>query len=353
MSYDYGGEMGLDQGGAMPKRARAFLNDLQDIDKADHKDLYHMVLNFTPGEWEAVRESAHQLMGGAASPMWGGIDIPVGGAAFIGGAEEPTYSDLKDVLMTPSRGGAARLLELEHDARGSGFKKAIKKASKHASKFFKQGKKHLSTINEISKEIGDMGGPIGDYAKAVHSVTNPGMENINRAEHIAKAVKNAKPSDMGNTRENIKTGVQLANAALTGNSAKERATNVKNVAQQKFNEMAEKKGSGMDTGGGEDIGGAEEIGGSQFIGGASGIAGAMDIGGAMEVGAGNMEAGGKKGKKKKGGLAKQRKLTHPKKNKRAKSPEPLPLERASKDVQEAIAVDHHKGRKFHDPRKHR
>lgn len=336
MSYDDGGEMGLDQGGAMPRRAKAFLSDLQNIDKQDHKGLYHMVLNFTPGEWEAVRESAHQLMGGAASPMWGEIDNP-GGAAFIGGgADEPSYSDLKDVVMTPSRGGAARLLELENDARGSGFKKAIKKASKHASKFFKQGKKHLNTVNEVSKEIGEMGGPVGDYANKVHSYTNPAVENVNKAETIANTIKNAKASDMGNTRENIKTGVQLANAALTGNSARERAENVKNVVKDKVEKAY---GSGMD------------IGGSQEIGGSQGIAGAMDIGGAMEVGAGDMDS--KKKKKKKGGLAKQRKLTHPKKHKKAKSPEPLPLERASKDVQEPVMADMHKGRKFHDPRKRR
>lgn len=336
-----GGEMGMDQagaydiGGAMPRKVSSFLNNL---DKADHKDLYHMVLNFTPHEWEAVREGAHQLMGGSASPMWGdGGAFDIGGAMDTGGGDgEPSYHDLRDVLMTPSRGGAARLLELENDARGSGFKKAIKKATKHANKFFKQGKKHLGTINEVSKEIGEMGGPVGDYAKQVHSYTNPAVQNVEKAENIVKTVKNAKASDMGNTKENIRTGVQLANAALSGDSAKERATNVKNVVKDK---VSKAYGSGFDVGGVED----EEMAGRMMD-----EAGAMDIGGAMEVGAG-MVGDGKK-KKKKGG--KIRKI-HPKRIQRKASPEALPLEKASKDVQEAVAIDHHKGRKFHDPRKHR
>lgn len=337
-----GGETGMDQagaydiGGAIPKRIHNFLHH---PDEQSHADLYHKILNFSPHEWEAVRESAHQLMGGAASPMWGeiGSGFDTGGAMDIGG-EEPTYNDLRDVVMTPSRGGAARLLELENDVRGSGFKKALKKAIKHTGKILKGSKKHLETINEVSKEIGEMGGPVGDYANRVHGATSQGLEHANKAEAVYNAAKNAKPGDIGNTKENIRTGVQLANAALTGNNAKERAENVKNVVKGKVQEKL--SGSGLDTGGAEDIGGRmmDE-------------AGAMDIGGAMEVGAGNMSSPeDKKKKKKKGG--KVRKI-HPKRIQRKASPEALPLERASKDVQEPVMVDHHKGRKLHDPRKHR
>lgn len=335
-----GGEMGMDQagaydiGGAMPKKVRSFLENMDD---ADHSKLYHQILNFTPHEWEAVRESAHQLMGGAASPMWGEIERSGGAMDIGGGDDEPSYSDLRDVLMTPSRGGAARLLELENDVHGSGFKKALKKAVKHTGKILKGSKRHLQTLNEVAAEVGDMGGPVGDYAKTVHSYTNPTLENVNKAEKIAKAVKDAKPSDMGNTRENIRTGVQIANAALTGDSAKERATNVKNVVKSK---VEEKYGSGMDVGGAE-----EEMAGRMM----SEEAGAMDIGGAMEVGAGNMGIEEKKKKKKAGKI---RKL-HPPRKPRKQSPEPLPLEKASKDVQEAVATDYHKGRKLHDPRKRR
>lgn len=347
-STDIGGEMGLDQGGAKPK-AKDFLDDLG---KATHKDLYHMVLDFNPREWEAVREAAHQLMGGAASDMWGSIGE--GGSMYIGGGDdEPSYSDLKDVLMTPSRGAAGRLLELEHDAGGAGFKKALKKSVKHAKKIFKGSKKHLSTLNSIAAEVSEMGGPVGDYAKQIHNVTNPTLENVNKAERIANAVANAKPSDLGNTRENIRTGVQLANAALTGNSARERAENVANVGREK---IREKYGSGMDfPGGAEEIGGANSIvAGAEDIGGGSGMyAGAEDIGGgsgmqagAMEVGAGNV---GPAKKKRKGGKT-HREI---KKTKRAKSPEPLPLDKASASAQTPAAVDYSHGRKLHDPRKRR
>lgn len=130
-------------------------------DDISHQELYHHLLQMTPYEWEATRESAHQMLGGSASNMWtdergGAITIggayAMGGAMTIGGGHSPFHlDDLKDIVLTPTSQAAARMVELEHNAKGSGFKSGVIKALRGAKHIYDKGKSAFSKGSKIYK----------------------------------------------------------------------------------------------------------------------------------------------------------------------------------------------------------
>src|SRR5690242_5459840 len=98
----------------------------------NHKQMYHHLLTTPRHQWEAVREAASQMLGGYPSAMWenengNAMDIGgmYGGAMYIAGGFN--HEDVRDILMCPSPAAAARLVDLEHDSKGSGFKNALNK----------------------------------------------------------------------------------------------------------------------------------------------------------------------------------------------------------------------------------
>lgn len=74
------------------------------------RDIYQRLLDMTPAEWERIREGAHQLLGGSASPMWGRmhLEAPPGGGKRT----------LHDIARLSHASDAARAVELEGVAGG-------------------------------------------------------------------------------------------------------------------------------------------------------------------------------------------------------------------------------------------
>jgi cytochrome c553 len=146
----------------------------------NHRELYHHVLGMNARDWEAVRETAHQMMGGSPSPMWSdeqGGSLHLAGSLALGGQEFAaggfSHDDLKDILLCPSPAAAGRLLELENDVQGSGFKNAMKHVLKKA--------KHV--VHKASKWIGTTGVDIG---RSVYKGVNEGSKQVAK---VADAVK--------------------------------------------------------------------------------------------------------------------------------------------------------------------
>lgn len=163
------------------------------IDKMDHKQMYHSLLDMPHSQWEAIRESAHQMLGGSASDMWGEIDHDDsdGAGYHIGGGYN--MHDLKDVILTPSPAAAARMVELEHDAKSGGFHKAVKKAWAKSQKFFGHANKGLSkvnkgldTVNKVTGVLAAVPSPFQEYAISANEAGKSLHEGTKAAEDVSK-----------------------------------------------------------------------------------------------------------------------------------------------------------------------
>lgn len=155
-----GGELEPDD--LTDRSAKHFWAEIEDM---DDKQFYHWVLDLNAKEWEAIREAANQLLGGAVSSMWTGHGLDSQGAGL-----KTSMHHYRDILLTPNKGAAARLLELEHDAKGSGFKSAIKhsvKTAKHIVK--KTGRAIDKALPKVAKFASKAARVASDISKGIES----------------------------------------------------------------------------------------------------------------------------------------------------------------------------------------
>lgn len=155
-----------------------------------HKEMYHTLLNMHPAHWEAIREAAHQMMGGTPSKMWHdehGMPLSAGPAEADGGGYG--LEDLRDIVLTPTPQAAGRLIELEHDAGGGSFLKSIKSAAKSASKHIASVGKYVNKGLKIGKNVADvasdLGGPIGEYGKTASNILGKAQDIKDKYEPLA------------------------------------------------------------------------------------------------------------------------------------------------------------------------
>ena len=208
-----------------------------------HREMYHTLLNMPPSHWEAIRETAHQMMGGTPSKMW---HDDAGGALSAGPAEDDGggygLEDLRDIVLTPNPQAAARLIELEHDAGGGSFLKSIKSTAKNAGKhiaslgkaktwdkIYSTGKSAISTGKDIADVVSGIGGPIGSYGQAASNVLGKAKDVANKYEPLAhktgqtvenavNAAKDIKEDPKGAIHNviNIAKDPEQRNAAISG-----------------------------------------------------------------------------------------------------------------------------------------
>jgi len=335
------------------------------IDKMDHRDLYHHLLDMPNSQWEAIRESAHQMLGGAASHMWGDMgydseEDKKGGAYNIGGGHSREYNmhDLKDILMTPSPAAAARMLELEHDAKGSGFKSAVKKAWKGSQKLLKGASKGLNKvhsalgdINEITSAMSQQPGPLGEYATNLNKVGKEAQSAVKAVQDATEATGEASGKDIKKT---ILEGLKNPETYKKINEIADKVGAAKEAGAMEHKEEKEEKEAG-----GQNIGGAVH----EIVG--SGMSGMdmkpMHVESVPEPAPKKKRGGGGKGKSCGAGLrkpkpvkAKEPKVTisKPKKNMKQPEPEAISLVQLGESKMEPV-VKFKSASKSHDPRKKR
>lgn len=167
----------------------------ENIEEMTDPEFYHWVLNLNASEWEAIRESANQLIGGAASSMWARHKLKPENSKL-----RTSMHHYRDILMTPNKGAGARMLELDHDTKGAGFKTALKHAVRGAKNIVKKvnraAPKIIASAAKGAQEVGKVASKVGKVASAVGTI--PGLEEIGlpvaaAAESVSKVVKTANP----------------------------------------------------------------------------------------------------------------------------------------------------------------
>lgn len=148
------------------KAARHFFSKIDDM---DDDEFYHWVLDLNARQWEAIREAANQLLGGSVSKMWMPISAKDKAAGLKSGMQ-----NYRDILYMSNKGAGARLVELEHDAMGQGFKSALKHSAKSGRKMLLNvAKKFDKGLPKAAKAIGKTVEGIGKAANIVSGIAAP------------------------------------------------------------------------------------------------------------------------------------------------------------------------------------
>lgn len=189
----------------------------------DHKEMYHSILKLKPVDWEAIRESATQILGGKPSPMWNHLKVDT---------TIPLKSDPKNyehVMRMPNTHSAARMIEAEHSVnRGAGFFDALKHSIEAAAPVLTKGAKFLAenkgTIANFVPYGNQMMGAI-DIGSKIVSIIQKIADSIKNLEpgadssDIMNAIKDAVIEVVGEEYPSIKGMVE---AVLGGKSKKGR-----------------------------------------------------------------------------------------------------------------------------------
>lgn len=142
----------------------------------NEKEMYHYLLNLTPQQFEAYRETATQMLGGVPSSMWD----------KIADGKEPLESDeneYENIMRMPNQHAAARLLDADANSpTGGGFFKALKHVGKKVTSLYKMGRGALNFVDRNKDLLLDLPG-VRDYkegisgfldtAVAIDDVVNP------------------------------------------------------------------------------------------------------------------------------------------------------------------------------------
>jgi len=145
----------------------------------DAVGMYHNLLMMSPGEFEAYREAATQMLGGVPSKMWGAIEEP----------NEPLEAEpdeYENVINMPNVHAAARMLEADESSpMGGGFGKALRHIGRKIGSLYKVGRASLNFVDRNRDTLLDIPGirnykdQIGsflDSAKAMDESVNPLVE---------------------------------------------------------------------------------------------------------------------------------------------------------------------------------
>jgi len=205
--------------------AGALINDAD----MNHKQMFHHLLVTPKHQWEAVREAASQMLGGAPSAMWEnetGNAVEIGGGMY-GGAQYIAggfnHEDVRDILMCPTAAAAARLVELEHESKGAGFKNALNKAIKLGKNIYHGAKKGY---NDVSKGL-NVASRIADTAAKHYDIAKPAAQTLHNIQSNKKEIEDV-------AKEHAKNIKDIVNAAKAP----------KNDAIQKPTDHAESKDGG-------------------------------------------------------------------------------------------------------------
>lgn len=142
----------------------------------NEKEMYHHLLNLTPQQFEAYRETATQMLGGVPSPMWD----------KIANGKEPLESDeneYENIMRMPNQHAAARLLDADANSpTGGGFFKALKHVGRKVTSLYKMGRGALNFVDRNKDLLLELPG-VRDYkegisgfldtAVAIDDVVNP------------------------------------------------------------------------------------------------------------------------------------------------------------------------------------
>ena len=142
----------------------------------NEKEMYHHMLNLSPQQFEAYRETATQMLGGVPSPMWD----------KIADGKEPLESDeneYENIMRMPNQHAAARLLDADANSpTGGGFFKALKHVGRKVTGLYKMGRGALNFVDRNKDLLLDLPG-VRDYkegisgfldtAVAIDDVVNP------------------------------------------------------------------------------------------------------------------------------------------------------------------------------------
>lgn len=224
------------------RSAKHFWESIEDMDDSE---FYHWVLNLNASEWEAIREAANQLIGGNASSMWSHHNLKPQNSKL-----KTSMHHYRDILLTPNKGAAARMLELDHDTKGSGFKSALKHSVRGAKKIFKkvnraapkaiakgaevigkigQGAKKAAEIvdaavkiPEVQKALGESGKQLQEGLKGVHEGVNESApilakaKNLKHKKSLTKELKKASKAAIADPNKTVDTIKNIQDAYKEG-----------------------------------------------------------------------------------------------------------------------------------------
>lgn len=126
----------------------------------NHKDMYHHLLNLSPQQFEAYRETATQLLGGVPSPMWDKIVD----------SKEPLEADPKEyeeIINMPNQHAAAKMVESDASSpTGGGFWKALKHVGRKVTNLYKGSRGALKFVDRNKDLLLELPG-IRDYKENI------------------------------------------------------------------------------------------------------------------------------------------------------------------------------------------
>lgn len=206
----------------------------------NEKEMYHHMLNLTPQQFEAYRETATQMLGGVPSPMWDKITD----------GKEPLESDeneYENIMRMPNQHAAARLLDADANSpTGGGFFKALKHVGRKVTSLYKMGRGALNFVDRNKDLLLDLPG-VRDYkegisgfldtAVAIDDVVNPLVDAAIDASRNA-----ATPEDRGRLKKMAEKSIDSAidthmpQARKYVDAAKDLNNTVQEVKRRSYNQ---------------------------------------------------------------------------------------------------------------------
>lgn len=124
--------------------------------------MYHYLLNLSPQQLEAYRETSAQMLGASPSAMWGKLTDN----------NEPLETDeneYENILRMPNTHAAARMLEADSSSpTGGGFYKALRHVGRKVTALYKVGRGALKFADRNKDLLLDLPG-VRDYKEGISS----------------------------------------------------------------------------------------------------------------------------------------------------------------------------------------
>jgi hypothetical protein len=203
------------------------------------KEMYHHLLNLTPHQFEAYRETATQMLGGVPSPMWDKITT----------GHEPLESDASEyenIMRMPNQHAAARLLDADANApTGGGFFKALKHVGRKVTSLYKMGRGALNFVDRNKDLLLDLPG-VRDYkegisgfldtAVAIDDVVNPLVDAaIDASRNAATAEDRNRLKKMAEKSIDSAIDTHMPQARKYVDAAKDLNNTVQEVKRRSYN----------------------------------------------------------------------------------------------------------------------
>lgn len=205
----------------------------------NEKEMYHHLLNLTPQQFEAYRETATQMLGGVPSPMWDKIADP----------KEPLESDeneYENIMRMPNQHAAARLLDADANSpTGGGFYKALKHVGRKVTRLYKMGRGALNFVDRNKDLLLDLPG-VRDYkegisgfldtAVAIDDVVNPLVDAaIDASRNTATEADRTKLKRMAEKSIDNAIDTHVPQARKYVDAAKDLNNTVQEVRRRSYN----------------------------------------------------------------------------------------------------------------------